>query len=208
MYLFTRRARLNHAAGVQWATAITEHVRRTTGQDVGLWSTVYSPAYGTITWTSWFEDLPHLESFGDKLAADETYQTMAAEGSSFTEGGVDDGLLQLLTAPPDPDRDVNYVTAVQAVCAGGQARRAMELGLRIAEHAGSVTGVPTSFVRSLSGPYGGVGWLTAHEDVAGLEAANDALSGDEAWIELVDSAEGAFVEDAALTTQTIHRKLA
>lgn len=208
MYLFSRKARLSHAAGLQWAVAITEHVRRATDQDVQLWGTVHSPAYGTVTWTSWFEDLSHLESFGDKLTTDETYQTMASEGSSFTDGGVDDGLLQLLSAPPDPDREVQYVTGVQAVCAGGQARRAMELGVTIAERAGSITGVPTLFLRSLSGPYGAVGWLTGHEDIAGMERASDALTADEAWIDLVDSSGGAFVEDPAITTQTIYRKLA
>ena len=208
MYLFTRRARLTHAAGLQWAVAITEHVRRASDHDVQLWGTTYSPGYGTVSWTAWFEDLPHLESFGDKLATDEAYQTMAAEGSSFTEGGVDDGLLQLLTAPPDPDREINYVTGVQAVCAGGNARRAMELGMAIAEQAGTITGVPTMFVRSLSGPYGGVGWLTGHADIADMERANDALAADDAWLDLVDTTDGAFVEDPAITTQTIYRKLA
>jgi hypothetical protein len=208
MYLFTRRTRLSHAAGLQWAVDISEKVRQVTGHDVQLWGHVYSPGFGTITWTAWFEDLPHLESFGDKLEADEGFRMMSGEGSSFTQDGVDDGLLQPLVGQPDPDRDVQYVTAVQAVCAGGNARRAMALGAQIAERATQVTGVPTIFARSLSGPYGGVGWLTGHEDIAGVERASDALASDEAWSGLIDSAEGAFVEEPSVTVQTIHRRLA
>jgi hypothetical protein len=64
------------------------------------------------------------------------------------------------------------------------------------------------FLRSLSGSYGAVGWLTGHEDIAGMERASDALAVDEAWIDLVDSTGGAFVEDPTITTQTIYRKLA
>jgi hypothetical protein len=207
MYLFTRRVRLSHAAGVQWALDITTKVHQVTGQDVELWGTVYSPGYGTITWTAWFEDLPHLETFGDKLSADEGFQTMSAEGASFTDGGVDDGLLQLLGGTPDPDRDLHYVSSVQATCAGGNARRAMTLGLEISERAESITGVPMMFVRAMSGSYGGVGWLAGYEDIASLERAGDALAADDGFSELIDSTEGAFVEDPASTVQTIHRRL-
>ena len=60
MYLFTRRARLAGgagAAGLEWATTITAKVAQVTGHEASLWATVYSPGFGHITWTAWFDDL-------------------------------------------------------------------------------------------------------------------------------------------------------
>ena len=208
MYLYTRRLLLTSAAGADWATRICEAGTKVGGVEINVWGTVWGPGYGTVTWTAWHADLPSLESWGDTLNADAGFQGVIAEGGEFVQGGVDDGLLQVVAGDPDPAANDQYVAGVAAVCAGGNVERAMTAGVEIAETATRISGRPTMFVRALTGPYGGIGWLTGHETIAQLEAGQDALAADPAWLKLVDSTEGAFVEDASITVSTLYRKIA
>ena len=70
------------------------------------------------------------------------------------------------------------------------------------------SGVRTLFVRGLTGPYGAVGWLSAYPDLAAFETAQDKLAVDPGWLTLIDSTKGCFVEDAAITQQTLYNRLA
>jgi hypothetical protein len=207
MYLFTRRARLTGAAGVEWAAAITAKVNEVAGTDVQLWTNVFSPGLGTATWTSWHADLASLEAMTGKLEADPGFQTLAAQGADHAVGGFDDGLMQTIYGEPDPARTITYVGGVQAVCASGNIARAMTAGVEIAQKGEAATGLSTMFVRSLTGPYGGVGWLTGYEDIAVLEAASDALAASSDWLTYLDGIGGVFVEDAAITQQTLYRRV-
>jgi hypothetical protein len=211
MYLFTRRGRLtdgNGTAGFEWAGSMCEKVRELTGQEVQLWATVHSPGWGTITWTAWMPDLSTLERLFDTLQADSSYIALTDQGAKYTAEGADDELIAPVHGEPDPERDAQYVGAVRAVCAAGSIARAMGKGIEIADKAASITGLPTMFVRSMSGPYGGVGWLTGYDDLAQYEKAQQALAEDQAWMALVDSTEGCFVEDPAVTQATLYRRLA
>jgi hypothetical protein len=64
------------------------------------------------------------------------------------------------------------------------------------------------FAQALSGPYGSVGWLTAYDNISAIEAAGNAMAADASLLKLVDSSAGCFVEDASITQQTFHRRLA
>jgi len=207
MYLFTREARLGTFDGIAWAQEVCEKVRSVTGQDIQLWSRAYSPGFGTITWSTWYADMASMEAVGDKLQADSGYMDLTAKGRQFIEGGVDDGLLRPIHGEPDPDRPLEYVTGVRAVVAGGNGVRALGAGVEIAQKAESITGLPTMFLSSITGPYGSVGWLTGYESIGQLETANDALAGNTTWLALIDTTEGAFLPDAEVTQQTIYRKL-
>jgi hypothetical protein len=61
------------------------------------------------------------------------------------------------------------------------------------------------FVASVTGPYGGVGWLTSTPDLGAVEAANEALAGDEEWLKLIDRAGHAYQPGV---TSSILRRLA
>ena len=211
MYLFSRRTRLaggNGMAGVEWAVGIGAMVKEITGHDVELWANVHSPGYGTISWTAWFENLTALAAMSDKLAADPSYNEMANAGAAFTEGGIDDGVVQPIHGAPDPDRPVQYVSGATALIAGGNFERAIGVGIQLVEHGEAITGIPSMFVRALTGPYGSVGWLTGYESLAEMEKANDAQAADPNMLKLIDSTEGCFVEDAGATQTTLYRKLA
>ena len=211
MYLFSRRSRLvggKGTSGIEWASAVCAKVTEVTSHEVQLWATVYSAGFGTVSWTSWFDSLASLEAVGDALAADGAYNELVDRGAEFLDGSLDDGLMQLVHGMPDAEREVRYVGGVQAVIAGGQLTRAMGVGVELAMTSTSITGLPSMFMRGVTGPYGAVGWLTGYESMAEAESADHALSTDPSWIKTIDSTEGCFLEDPAFTQTTMYRRLA
>lgn len=211
MYLFSRRTRLvggHGMAGVEWAIAITAKVNEITGRDIQLWSNVHSPGTGTITWTAWLEDLTAMESMVDQVNADTSFQELAGSGFSYTNGLIDDGILQPLAGAPDPARSIQYATGITAIITVGNLERAMGLCIELAQHSEKVTGLPTVFGRTLTGPYGSVGWLTGYESIAELERSNEAMDADADMLALIDGTKGCFVEDAGAAQTTLYRKVA
>jgi hypothetical protein len=211
MYLFSRRTRLaggHGTAGVEWAVGIAAKVTEITGHEVQVWANAYSPGYGTISWTAWFENLSALESMGDQLTAEKSYLDMADAGAGFTEGGLDDGVMQPLYGAPDPERPIEYVSGATALIAGGNFERAIGLSIEMVQHGERVAGIPGMFLRALTGPYGSVGWLTGYENIAELERANDALAADPDMLRLIDGSNGCFLDEAGAAQTTLYRKLA
>ena len=94
------------------------------------------------------------------------------------------------------------------VAAAGNIERAMTAGVELARRAEVITGVPTMFLRSLTGPYGSVGWLAGCDSVTAMETAERALAAERSWLRLIDSTAECFVEDPTVTHTTIHRRLA
>jgi hypothetical protein len=211
MYLFSRTTRLSGGQGrrgVEWAMGMAERVNAGTDLEVGLWGHAYSAGVGTIAWTAFVPDMGVLEAANDKLLADDSYVGAVDQGAALTEGGVDDLLAQVVYGEPDPEREIRYVTSVQSVCANGQIARGIEVGVEIAQRAEAIIG-PTMFVTSVTGPYGGVGWLTGFEDVHKMAAAQQALAADEKFLQLVDKeAAKTYAEDPAASVQTIWRRQA
>ena len=211
MYLFTRRTRLaggDGAAGVTWAASIAAKVNEVTGQEVQLWGTVYSPGFGTISWTGWFADLASLEQVGDKLQADPGMQKLANDGTKFTDGSLDDGLLQPIYGEPD-------ASAPRAV--RGRRRRSRRRGQPRARDGGR--GRDRAEVREDHRPPDDVRPLRdrtvrrrrlAHRirerrrDGEGRGRAG----GRPELAEAIDSTKGCWVEDPATTQATIYRRLA
>jgi hypothetical protein len=207
--LFTRRTCLkagSGGAGVEWAGSICAKVKEFTGHEIELWESVLSPGVGTISWTGWFEDLASLEAVADKLEAEPLFGALCDTGAKFTQGGVDDGLIQPIYGEP-PTAAIQYAASAVAVAAAGNVERAMAAGIEIAQKAEAITGLSTLFARSLTGPYGAVGWLTGYENITQMENAESALAGDPSWWKLIDSTKGCFVENPSLSRSTIFRKL-
>jgi hypothetical protein len=209
LYLFTRRTRLvagHGMAAVEWAGSICAKVKDLTGQEMELWARVYAPGVGTISWTGWFDDLAALEAVGDTLEADASFSELADAGATFTDGSLDDGLLQPVDGEPD-GTPVQYVATASATVAAGHMAQALTAGVAIARQAQAITGRPTLFARSVTGPPGGVGWLTGYEDIATLEKAASALAGDPSLLTLLDATTGCFAADAPVIATTLYRKL-
>jgi hypothetical protein len=127
----------------------------------------------------------------------------------MTVGGADDTLAQVIYGEPDPNRQIEYVTVVRAVCATGNVARGTEAGIELAERAEKIMATPTLFLADVTGMYGGVGWVSGYENAQALEAAQQALNGDEHWAKFVDKeTKGVYAEEPSLTTQIIYRRLA
>ncbi len=209
MYLYTRQARVNSFDAVAWAVETAGALQAASGVESQVWGAVYSPGFGTIAWTSWYENFAALEAATNAMMADEAYMAKSAEGGQWMVPGfgVDDQLLELIAGEPDPEANPLYVAAAQAVCAGGNIARGMALGVEIAQRAEAATGAGTLFMRTVTGPYAGVAWFTAAEDGAAMDAQQAALAADAGFVELIDSTAGAYVEDASATQSVLWRRL-
>jgi hypothetical protein len=211
MYLFSRRAHLaagNTRAAMTWVTDITEKANQITGLPVSTFTSMFSPEVGTIVWSLVAPDLAALEVVNDKLLADDGYTVLVDEGARLFEGTIDDGLLQIVHGEVNPDRRVEYVTTVEAVCATGSVARGMELGVEIAQRAEKATGTPTLFASGMTGPYGAVAWLSGFTDVHEMDRAQQALIADASFMRFIDDkAPGVYVEDFAATRQLTYRRI-
>jgi hypothetical protein len=211
MYLFTRTARFvggNLGEELAWAVGMTERVNADTDLEVRLWAHAYSPALGTVSWSTFVDDLGSLEAANDKLLGDAGYVAAANQGAALTEGGIDDALYQVIHGEVSPDRDLKYVSSVQSACANGMLGRGVEVGVEIAQLAESITGVPSLFVMNVTGVYGGVGWLSGFESIDELAAAQQALASDPKFVDLIDTnAAKAYTDDASASTQVVWRRV-
>jgi hypothetical protein len=177
--------------------------------NTSLFAQTYSPEVGTLVWSTFVPDLATLESANDKLLVDDGYVSMVGAGAKFSQGSIDDTLLQVITGDPDPNRQVEYATTIQAVCATGSVARGMELGVEIAQRAEKVVGIPVMFATAATGPYGAVAWITGYADVHELEAANQKLAADTKFGEFVDkNVRGVYAEDPATTESLMYRRIA
>lgn len=209
MYLFSRSTRLADADGLTWAVGMTEHAKRVTGLDIGLWGQVWSPEFGRIAWTTFVPDLATLAAAGDKMNADAAMAADAAKGAAHTTGGMDDALFNIVHGVLDPNApQAEYVTTVAAVCANGSLSKGMTTGVEIAQRAEKITGAPTMFAANVTGVYGGVGSMTGFANIESLEAAQQAMAADAEWAKQVEKAGSAYAAERGVTTQLIHRRFA
>ncbi len=212
MYLFSRQIRFgpgNTRDQMEWALAQTEKVNQITDLQVGLYMQVYSPEVGAVGWSTFVPDLPSLEAAGDKLNTDDSFIAATDKGAAMTVGGASDSLAQVVYGEPDPNRQIEYVTVVRAVCATGSVAKGMEAGIELAQRAEKVMNTPSLFLADVTGIYGGVAWASGYENVQAMEAAQQALASDEGWAKFVDKeTKGVYAEEPGLTTQIIYRRLA
>jgi hypothetical protein len=212
MYLFSRRARLSGAKfrdSMAWATSITERVTQTSGLQVGLWSQTFSPAVGTLVWSTFVPDLASLEAANDKLMVDDAYNELIERGNEYLiQGSMDDTLGMIVHGEPDPNRHVEYVAVVRSTISAGKLARGITLGVEIAQRAEQITGLPTAFLADSTGNYGGVAWLSAFANVAELERAEQTLNADQSFIELIDTqAPGVYADQPGANTQLVYRRV-
>lgn len=211
MYLFSRRIRIapgNTRASMEWAIKQTELVNQITGLPVSLYSQVFSPEVGTLYYSTFVPDLMTLEAANDKLTVDEGLASATDKGAAFLVGGADDTVAQIVHGTPDPSRSIEYVSVVSTVCAAGNFKRGLEVGVEITDRAAKATGTPGLFASMVTGNYGTVGWITAFESIQALEAGEQALAADASFLEFIDKeASTAFSDQAGSTTQLVLRKI-
>ena len=210
-YLFARQLRLapgNLLDSMAWSAKITEKVNEISEVPVSLWSTVFSPKLGTLSWTVVVEEWSQLEALDAKLLADSGYAALADEGARYSsDAGIDDVLVNLIHSDPDAATgDRQYAGVVQAVLAPGHASKGIELGVEIAQRAKKITGRPTSFGALQTGVYGAIEWIVLYDSVDQAQKADEALASDKGFAELLDK-EASKAYLAGLSTQTMYRRV-
>jgi hypothetical protein len=210
MYLFSRSGRMalgNIRESMAWAVGITEKANQITSLGVELWRPIMSPGNGMVSWNCFVEDLTALETAEQKLMVDEGYLNELERGSAFFGSNpVDDQVAQVLYGEADPSVTVTHAAVVESELAPGAFAKGVEAGIQIATRATELSGLPTMFLLSSTGKYGGVAWITGAASLQELERGEQASNSDPGFVELIDKlAAGVYLP--AVTTSTIWTKI-
>jgi hypothetical protein len=135
-----------------------------------------------------------MEAAFAKLVGDAKYNETAMAGSELVTGGLDDSLSQTVTEVSGEAGNARYVGSVAAALAVGNTVRGVMAGIEITSRVTAIAGTPSVFVQRLTGPYGGVAWLSAFESLAQYESAQAKLAADPDFANYVDATKGCFVE--------------
>jgi len=198
MYIFSRRRRINpgHArAAVANAVEISAKVGNITGLNVGVWGMVASPDAGVITWSTRLDDLEQLSMAFEKLMAASDFQDWIEATASDWDGGVTDGLVEVVHGSPAASMPA-YVVVTQANLANGHFGDGMAIGAQIADEAARITGTNVMFTKTVTGSYAGIGWIGAADSMSQLQANNAALMADAGWLGLIEQAGAVFTPGA------------
>lgn len=208
MYLFNRTVRLapgQQLAGLEWAVKITEKVNQVTGLNVGLWTPVMSPGYGSLSWGAAVETLTDLEDADAKLNADSIFIDLAMTGAAYTTGTIEEQVAQFIHNP-EPNPATTHVAVVIAQMANGHFQKGMEVGVQIAERATAAGGNPTAFLVGTTGAFASCAWITAATSLKALEDGEQALYGGSDFIPFLDK-EAADCYLPSSATQSIWRRV-
>jgi hypothetical protein len=211
MYLYSTAVRSGMANPVKvmdWALRMTQKINQISEVPTALWTSVMSPAVGSLAWTAVVSDLAVIEDTETKLAADPGYMALVDEATALmSTDPADQMLMQLVHGDRDAASiDAHYASTVRATVAPGSMRTGIELGVDLAQKVKQITGLPTSFAVGVTGDYGAVMWVSLAETIQQVQAANEALNANEDFSKAVDKDAGkAYLPGA---TQTISRKVA
>lgn len=213
MYMFSRSVRLapgNPREQIDWALHMTEKVNQISDLRIQLWTSLFSPAAGTLAWTVVCSDLQDLENIEGKMMLDDGYLGLVEHGGRYVTGeGLTDGLVHLAYSDPDAATiaaTAGYAVLTRMVTAPGCLEQVMEVGPAAAQRIAQATGAPTSFGVELTGEYGAVGFMALFETLRAVQAAGEAIRSDSEFTKFVD--QSSPLVRAGTTTQTIWRKLA
>ena len=207
MYLYSRRRQVNLAKGRAALGVAVEGAHRATeitGLDVRAWTAVFSPEFGTVMWSARIDDLEQLETASDKLNASTEFGDFIEQNDSCFSGPLQDSLSQVISGQPGAQVP-EYITVVQARPSSGSLATAIPLAIEIAEAASRITGLPTMLASTVTGPYGGLAWITGSQDLKTSGEGEAKLMADPAWMPLLERASSAYLPDASTT---ILRRLA
>jgi hypothetical protein len=196
MQLFSRQVQLSgpFAEISAYAADMTAHVSAVGGREIALWSTVFGAPLGTMTYAVRVEGIADLQTLSAQILGDAEYHAKLAKGADYVVGNAEDRLFQPLNAElgdPPPVGSMALVTS--AVMAAGAYDKAIAWSLDMAEHASSVTGVPTLFLMEEFGSFGSVGWIAVAADGAAVDAAGAALNGDADYLKKLGAAGDLFL---------------
>ena len=197
MQLFSRQIQLAGplAETMAYATDLQAHVSAVGGREIALWSTVFGAPLGTMTYAVRVEGIADLQALSAQILGDAEYHAKLAKGVDYAVGTAEDRLFQPLNAEfgdPPPVGSMALVTS--AVIANGAYEKAFAWGIDMAQHATSVSGIPTLFLAEQYGSFGSVGWIGVAADGAAIDAGTAALNADADYLKKLGAAGDLFME--------------
>lgn len=195
MYLFSRRTQIADGQiteGVAHALELTRIVTSATGLPVATWSTVMSSPVGGLGWSTVFDDLDQANERMSALLGDSGYLAAVTKAAGLYLGASTDVLNHIVHGGPATDGPPAYANVVSSELAQGAFTAGMAAGVELASKAEAVTGRPTIFLKSVTGDYAGVGWISGASSLREVQEANAALMADAGWASLLDRVGGSF----------------
>ena len=197
MQLFSRQVQMSGpiAETAAYSADMTTYVSGVLGREVALWSTIFGAPLGTMTYTARVEGVADLQAVSAQLLGDAEYHAKLAKGVDYAVGDAVDRLFQPLNGELGEDSPPvgSMALVTSAVMAAGAYDKAIAWGLDMAQHASSVTGVPTLFLVEQFGSFGSVGWIAVTADGAAVDAAGAALNGDADYLKKLGAAGDLFL---------------
>lgn len=222
-YMLTRKTRIapgQTEKSLLWAQNVTEKVFHTTGLPVRLSQQVFSPEVGTIAWSVFAPNLSTLEGLNEKIRSDSDLIKLIDQGVNFLVAGMqgmhgvtsdilstvisgnfeEHGALQTKGGP-------EYQTVVETQLSAGNYQAAMATGQEIAQQVQTISEAPVLFALDQTGYYGGVRWVTSHDNIRHLERSQQRLLESEQFQQLIDSNSEMFSDQPFVTRQYIYQRL-
>jgi hypothetical protein len=198
MYLYSRTVQLtgDPRKSMPMAIAMAEHVNKKTDLQVSLWRTVLGAPLGTLGYSALVQSHAELDTAVSSLFADPEYLERVAEVQPYIAAPPQDQLVEILhNAGPEYRRaEVGWIAnLVTAQVANARFTAAMKWSVEIADLVAEITGNPSLFGRSVAGPFGTVGWITAVPDMAAVDAASEALNKDPRYLAKLDEMSDVFL---------------
>ena len=209
MHLFTRQATLgrDHVQdGLGYAVEIAQYVSEKTSLEVIPWATVYGAPIGSVSWSARVESQAAMGAAQDALLADPGFQERVTRNAQLFVGLPEDSIGEFVGFSGAGDTVRQYASIVTAQCAAGKVTDAMAWGVDMMQYAGKLTGLDTSIVRGLYGPFATLVWISLADTLEQVDAANAAMSGDPTYLERLDQAGDLFLPGSG--AQLLIRRLA
>jgi hypothetical protein len=205
MYLYSRTVQLtgDPRKSIPFAIDLADFANKKSDLQVSLWRTVLGAPIGTLGYSAFVQSQAQLDAVTSSLLADPEYLERAAEAQQHFAGPPQDQLVEILHNAGQEYRraEVGWiVNVVAAQVANARFGAAMKWSIEIADLGAEITGNPTIFGRSVAGPFGTVGWITAFRDMAAVDAANEALNKDPRYLAKLDDMSDVFLPGSGHTS--------
>lgn len=196
MLLFTRVATLTGSPRrvLPWAVEITGFVNDHCDLDVTLWSCDFGYPLGTVGWSCAADSQVTLAAETAKLLSADGYFDIVEKGEDFLGQPGQDLLRELVhgaAGEPPPIGSVATVTTATALV--DRTIDAVGWSVETAQHVEKISGAQVSVLTNVYGQMGEITWIGVQPDLAGLEAARTAITGDADYLGRMAATRDLFV---------------
>lgn len=211
MLIFNRSVTLkgNPRDTLAWAGQMTAFVNDNTELSVSLWQTSFGAPIGTVSWSTMAESRAVLDAAFSELAGSSDYFDLIDAAQDFVgEPGTDTLREVVHSAGPEYSRAPigSIVSLITAKVANGQYDKAALWSVEMTDLVSGITGAPSLLCRDLHGAFGQITWISQFPSMGAVDAADEAVNKEPAYLERLGRAGELFVEGSG--QQGLARRIA